>query len=249
MVLRVCRTLLRDEHAAEDAFQATFLVLARKARTIDTRELLSNWLYGVAGRTARKAKAIATRRRILDQQAAGNRSVAVVESPRDANQHDLDQVLHEEIDRLPRPYRAAVVACYLEGKTQAQAAQQLGLGESTIRGRLARARRLLGQRLTRRGLALSSGLVVLATSADAAAGPLSSATTQTTARAALLFVKRGKAMEGVVSLTAQSIANGVLSAMRIQLTQNGCGHCDGCWYPHCGSWLADPTGGRGTAPG
>jgi len=213
MVLRVCRTLLRDEHAAEDAFQATFLVLARKARTLDTRELLSNWLYGVASRTARKAKAIAARRRIHDQRAAYHRSHAVVESPRDASQYDLEQVLHEEIDRLPRPYRAAVVVCYLEGKTQAQAAQQLRLAESTIRGRLARARKLLGQRLTRRGLALSTGLVALATSEAAAAGPISSTTAQTTAHAALLFVKRGKAMNGVVSLTAHSIANGVLSTM------------------------------------
>ncbi len=214
MVLRVCRTLLRDEHAAEDAFQATFLVLARKARTIGTRELLSNWLYGVASRTARKAKAIATRRRIRDQQAAGNRSVAIVESPRNASLDDLKQVLHEEISRLPGSYRAAVVVCYLEGKSQAQAAQQLRLTESTIRGRLARARKLLGQRLTRRGLALSSGLVVLATSADAVAGPLFTTTVRTTARAALLFVKPGNAMSGGVSLTAQSIANGVLSTMR-----------------------------------
>jgi RNA polymerase sigma factor (sigma-70 family) len=213
MVMRVCRTLLRDEHAAEDAFQATFLVLARKAGTIDTRELLSNWLYGVASRTARKAKAIAARRRIRDQHAAYHRSLAVVESLRDPSQYDLEQVLHEEIDRLPRPYRAAVVVCYFEGKTQAQAAQQLRLAESTIRGRLARARKLLAQRLTRRGLALSTGLVALVTSADAAAGPLSSTTAQATARAALLFVKRGKAMNGVVSVTARSIANGVLSTM------------------------------------
>jgi RNA polymerase sigma factor (sigma-70 family) len=213
MVMRVCRTLLRDEHAAEDAFQATFLVLARKAPTIDTRELLSNWLYGVASRTARKAKAIAARRRIRDQQSARHRSLAVVESPRDASRCDLEQVLHEEIDRLPRPYRAAVVVCYLEGKTQAQAAQQLHLAESTIRGRLARARKLLGQRLTRRGMALSTGLVALATSADAAARPLSGPTAQTTAHAALLFVKRGKAMKSAVSVTAQFIANGVLSTM------------------------------------
>lgn len=213
MVLRVCRMLLRDEHAAEDAFQATFLVLARKAPTIDTRELLSNWLYGVASRTARKAKVIAARRRIRDQHAARHRSLAVVESPRDASRCDLEQVLHEEIDRLPRPYRAAVVVCYLEGKTQAQAAQQLHLAESTIRGRLARARKLLGQRLTRRGMALSTGLVALATSADAATGPLTGSTAQTTARAALLFVKQGKAMKSVVSVTAQSIANGVLSTM------------------------------------
>jgi RNA polymerase sigma factor (sigma-70 family) len=213
MVSKVCRTLLRDEHAAEDAFQATFLVLARKAGTIDTRELLSNWLYGVASRTARKAKAIAARQRIRDQHAAYHRSLTVVETPHDPSQYDLEQVLHEEIDRLPRPYRAAVVVCYFEGKTQAQAAQQLRLAESTIRGRLARARKLLGQRLTRRGLALSTGLAALVSSADVAARPLSRTTAQAMARAALLFVKRDQAMHGVVSVTAQSIANGVLSTM------------------------------------
>jgi RNA polymerase sigma factor (sigma-70 family) len=214
MVLKVCRALLRDEHTAEDAFQATFLVLARKARTIETRELLSNWLYGVARRTAKKARAIAAKRRCRDQRTAFHRSPGVVESPRDASQNDLAQVLHEEIDRLPGAYRAAVVVCYFEGKTQAQAAQQLRLAESTIRGRLARARKLLRQRLTRRGLALSTGLVALTSSTNAATWPLSGTIARITARAALHFVKRGKAMGGVVSLTAQSIANGVLLTMR-----------------------------------
>jgi RNA polymerase sigma factor (sigma-70 family) len=213
MVLRVCRGWLRDEHAAEDAFQATFLVLARKAGAIGSRELLSNWLYGVAVRTARKAKVIAARRRIRDQHAACQRSLAIFESPHDVSRSDLERVLHEEIDRLPGAYRTAVVACYFEGKTQAQAAQQLGLAESTIRGRLARARKRLGRRLTRRGLALSTGLVALATSGNAAAGPLPGTTVHATARAALLFVQRGKAMKGVVSVTPQAIANGVLSTM------------------------------------
>lgn len=213
MVLRVCRSVLRDAHAAEDAFQATFLVLARRARTLGSRELLCNWLYGVAARTARKARAIAARQRARDQVAASYRPAAVFEPPIDDSREDLELVLHEEINRLPRPYRSAVVVCYLKGVSQAQAASQLHLAESTIRGRLARARRMLGQRLTRRGVALSTGLLALGSTALASADRLPSATVQATARAALLFVKRGKAVPGVVSATAHSIANGVSSAM------------------------------------
>jgi len=220
MVLRVCRLVLHDAHAAEDAFQATFLVLARRARSLGSRELLCNWLYGVATRTARKARAIAARRRARDRAMACHRSVAIVEPSRDGSREDLEQVLHEEIDRLPRPYRSAVVVCYLEGMSQAQAAGQLHLAESTIRGRLARARKLLGQRLARRGVTLSAGLLALGTTTNASVLRLSSATAQATARAALLFVKRGKAMPGAVSVTAQSIADGVLSTMWFNLLKS-----------------------------
>ena len=202
MVLQVCRVVLRDEHAAEDAFQATFLVLARKARTLGSRERLGNWLYGVAHRTARKAKAMAARRRIRDQHVAYHRSLTMNGAAQIATQSEMERVLHEEIDRLPRSYRVAVVACYLEGLTQAAAAQQLRVAESTIRGRLARARKLLGQRLTRRGLVLSTGLLAIGTSATAGAGRVPHLTTQITARAALLYLKRGQAMKGVVSVTA-----------------------------------------------
>ena len=163
MVLRVCRTALRDAHAAEDAFQATFLVLARKARTLGERELLGNWLYGVATRTARKAKAAAARRIDRDREAAGRRSLAIDDRPPDEGRDELGRILHEEIGRLPGSYRAAVVVCYLEGMTQEQAARQLHLAESTVRGRLARARKLLGHRLTRRGVSLSTGLLAMDT--------------------------------------------------------------------------------------
>ncbi|MFI5458790.1 MAG: sigma-70 family RNA polymerase sigma factor [Isosphaerales bacterium] len=220
MVLRVCQLVLRDAHAAEDAFQATFLVLARRARSLGSRELLCNWLYGVAARTAHKARTVTARRRARDRAVAYHRSVAIDEPSRDGSREDLEQVLHEEIDRLPRPYRSAVVVCYLEGMSQAQAAGQLKLAESTIRGRLARARKLLGQRLTRRGVTLSAGLLALGTSTNASAVRLPNAIVQATARAALLFVKRGKAMPGAVSATAQSIADGVLSTMWFSLLKS-----------------------------
>jgi RNA polymerase sigma factor (sigma-70 family) len=217
MVLRVCRIVLRDAHAADDAFQATFLVLARKARTIGERALLSNWLYGVATRTARKAKVIAARQIDRDRAAARGRCVLIDDRPPDDDPDELCCILHEEIGRLPGSYRAAVVVCYLEGMTQEQAARRLRVAESTVRGRLARARKLLGHRLTRRGVSLATTLVALGRVGDvavvAAATRLPDATVQSLARSALLFGKSGKATSGAVSATAQGIANGVLSNM------------------------------------
>jgi RNA polymerase sigma-70 factor (ECF subfamily) len=215
MVFRVCRRVLCDVHAAEDAFQATFLVLARKARTLTSRELLGNWLFGVAARTARKAKTMTARRHFREREGAYHRSLAVAEPPRDGTQDDRDHVLHEEIGRLPQSYREAVVVCYLEGRSQSEAATQLGEAESTIRGRLARARKLLGRRLLRRGVAPSGGLMMLNATADALAEQLPRTTARATARAALVFVNRGRAIDGVVSATARQIANGVLFTMRL----------------------------------
>ena len=215
MVLRVCQTVLHDIHAAEDAFQATFLVLARKAWTLGDREHLSNWLYGVALRTARKARTAAARRRLRDGEAACQRSVAIADRPpgEGESRDERVRILHEEIGRLPGSYRSAIVVCYLEGMTQEQAARQLRLAESTVRGRLARARKLLGRRLTLRGVTLLTGLIAVGTAADAAAARLPEVTVETIARAARLFGKSGQATGGAVSATAQSIARGVLSTM------------------------------------
>jgi RNA polymerase sigma factor (sigma-70 family) len=213
MVFRVCRSVLRDTHAAEDAFQATFLVLARKARTLGSRELLGNWLYGVAFRTARKAKVLAIRRRAFELQAGMGKPAAIGQLHSDCGLDDLEQVLHQEIDRLPASYRAAVVVCYLKGMTQAQAAQELRLAESTIRGRLARARKLLGQRLVRRGIALSAGLAALDAPVEADFLNVISAQSRSIACAALQFGKLGQRALGAVSATAQGIAQGVLKTM------------------------------------
>jgi RNA polymerase sigma factor (sigma-70 family) len=217
MVLRVCRLILRDWHAAEDVFQATFLVLARKARTLGERELLGNWLYGVATRTARKARIAAARRLARDRAVAARRPIAVVERLADEGEDrdEMSRVLQEEIERLPGSYRAAIVVCYLQGMTQAQAAQQLRLAESTVRGRLARARKLLCHRLTRRGAAPSTGsfAVNLSTSADSAAVLLPEATVRSVARTALLFMRSGQATHGAVSSTALNLTHGVLSTM------------------------------------
>jgi hypothetical protein len=170
----------------------------------------------VAARTARKARLAATRRLVRDRAAAARRSLAILEPPLEEaeSRDELSRVLHEEIDRLPRSYRAAVVACYLEGMTQAQAARLLDLAESTVRGRLARARKLLGDRLTRRGVAPSTGWLALGRAVEAAAARLSEASVASLARTAVLFLRSGQATPGAVSATAWGLAQGVLSTMR-----------------------------------
>ena len=245
MVLRVCRTVLRDGHAAEDAFQATFLVLARKARTIGERELLGNWLYGVATRTSRKAKTAAARRIDRDREAACQRSIAIDDRTPDEGRDELGRILHEEIGRLPGSYRAAVVVCYLEGLTQEQAARQLRLAESTVRGRLARARKMLGHRLTRRGVALSTGLLALGTSADASLMRLTDSTVESVARSALLFGKSGQATGCTVSATACSIASGVLSTMWLPSLKTAAAVLVAFSLAAARRGRADPARGRG----
>ena len=147
MVLRVCRDVLGDPHAAQDAYQAAFLVLARKARSIGRPEFLGNWLYGVARRVAMRAKSEAARRRAHESRAAQAKDAGTFEQA----DRDLVGLLHEEIARLPEAYRAAVVLCYLEGMTYEAAARSLRVTEGTIRGRLARARERLRTRLCARG--------------------------------------------------------------------------------------------------
>src|SRR5215831_324958 len=123
MVLALCRRILRDPLDAEDAFQATFLVFVRKAASIARRELLGNWLYGVAFRTARAARAAGARRRAKERQVC--RPAEVTDADESARR-DLRPVLDAELDRLPEKYRAAVVLCDLEGKSRKESARQLG---------------------------------------------------------------------------------------------------------------------------
>jgi RNA polymerase sigma factor (sigma-70 family) len=155
MVLAVCRRLLADAHDAEDAFQTTFLVLARKAGQLGRRELLANWLYGVARRVAARVRTLAARRPPQGEQAI---DMVAAKSPVE-EAPDLQPVLHQEVNRLPAKYRGPIVLCYLEGKTNEEAAQDLHCPVGTVKGRLARAREMLRKRLTRRGLALSTALV------------------------------------------------------------------------------------------
>jgi RNA polymerase sigma factor (sigma-70 family) len=209
MVMGVCRRVLRDAHAADDAFQATFLVLVRKAASLRRPHLLGNWLYGVAYRVALQARAVAARQPALGRQVEEMPAAAVVD---EKVWDELRPVLDAEINQLPDKYRVPVVLCHLEGKTYAEAARALGWAEGTVSGRLARAREKLRKRLSHRGVSLSAAAVaaVLCQKGSAA---VPAALAQTTLRAALLAATGKAVTAGLVS--AQAIA---LSQTALKLT-------------------------------
>ncbi len=205
MVLGVCRRALRNRHDAEDAFQATFLVLARKAGSIRSRELLGSWLYGVAYRTAMKARAMSAKRRIKERE-AGQRPRP--EAAADGAPEELLAALDRELHRLPDKYRAPVVLCELEGKPRKEAARLLGLPEGTLSWRLARARQLLARRLARFGPAAPGGVLILALPRAVPPSLLAA-----TAKAGMVMVA-GKALAaGAVSARVMALAEGVVKAM------------------------------------
>jgi RNA polymerase sigma factor (sigma-70 family) len=171
MVLGVCRRVLRHPHDAEDACQATFLVLARRAAAVRRPGSVGCWLHGVALRVARRLAADAARRRAVEAPAPPDVPPAAVE----VTWREVQAVLDEELARLPERYRQPLVLCYLEGRTQAEAARLLGWGPGTFRGRLDRGRMRLRDRLTRRGLGLPA--VLLAGISIPPARPASAAAT------------------------------------------------------------------------
>jgi RNA polymerase sigma factor (sigma-70 family) len=208
MVWGVCRRVLGNYHDTEDAFQATFLVLVRKAAAIASRELLANWLFGVAHQTALKAKAMAARRAVRERQVAHMPEPAVEPAPPD----DLARVLDDELGRLPAKYRAVLVLCELDGRTRKEAARELDCPEGTVAGRLARARTMLARRLAQRGVVLSGGIVTALTAQGAASACVPAALVAATIKAAVL-VAAGQAAAATPSVAA--LTEGVLKTMLV----------------------------------
>ena len=215
MVWGVCHRILRDPNDAEDAFQATFLVLARKASSIAHREMVANWLYAVAYKTAVRARAMAARRRVRERQAAEMpEPVARVDERPD----DLLALLDQELSRLPATYRIPVVLCDLEGKTHKEAASQLGLPVGTLSSRLSRARAMLAKRLTRHGVSVSVGSLAVLMARDASA-TVPTMLISATAQAASSFAAGGAS--GVVVAPVLGLTNDVLKIMlasRLKIT-------------------------------
>src|SRR6516165_2159476 len=219
MVFAVCRRVLRDVHEAEDACQATFLVLARKAGSVRRPELLANWLYGVAYRAARKAQRQAARHGARAILGAAMRSTDSI--PDEVVWEDLRPVLDGELDRLPGKFRAPVVMCYLEGLTAEEASRKLGCPRGTILSRLSRARAKLRKRLLRRGLALSAGLLgFLLTEYVTATEPLAVKFIQATARAARMFARgRAATIKGIPG-NSTALAGAILRGMFLAKIKN-----------------------------
>jgi RNA polymerase sigma factor (sigma-70 family) len=212
MVLHVCRGVTHDAHDAEDAFQATFLVLARKARSVRKREALGGWLYRVAYHLALKARGQKVRRAAHEKhgldlhELPGSGPTSAAETA-----DELRPVLLEEVNRLPAKYRTPVILCYLEGKTHDEAARHLGWPKGTVSGRLARAREMLRTRLVRRGLSISAGALtaVLSPGDTSAMQPLLRRTMQT----AVGFTADGANRVGPVSGRVALLVEGMLRTM------------------------------------
>jgi RNA polymerase sigma factor (sigma-70 family) len=210
MVLGVCRSVMRDPNDAEDAFQATFILLAQKASSIHRRESVSGWLYRVAYRLAIRAQASAARRRVQEKRAAVMPSADPL---LDLNLRELRSVLHEELDRLPENYRTPLVLCYLEEKTQDEAARLLGWTKGTIIGRLQRGRELLRKRLHRRGLTLSAALFTAILALGSASAAVPEELTNATLRAALRVAAGQGTLAELVSAQTADLVQGANTIM------------------------------------
>jgi polysaccharide export outer membrane protein len=208
MVLGVCRRVLVDHHDAEDAFQATFLVLVRKASSIRPRSHVGPWLYGVACRTALQSRSAIARRRRAELDAGRIRpntiSACKIES-------DLRLLFDEELCQLPEKYRVPLVLCLLHGDSRKVAAQLLGWSEGTLSGRLARAKQMIGQRLRRRGVALGAGALMAALSEGAATAKVPVSLVIATVKCAVLFARPGSLT--IISAPVLALTKEVLKIM------------------------------------
>jgi RND family efflux transporter MFP subunit len=211
MVLRVCRTVLDNSSDIEDAFQATFLVLVRKARFLWVDDSLGPWLHQVALRTAAGARAAAARRKRHEQAAAVSTRDTHMEST-----DELGPLLHEEIERLPERFRVPVVLCDLEGSTHEQAARHLGWPVGTVKSRLTRARERLRDRLTRRGLAPGSCLIGLLRP-PGFEERVPAALLASTTSSALRFAASATILKGSAAILAQGVLRAMFKARWLKI--------------------------------
>jgi RNA polymerase sigma factor (sigma-70 family) len=212
MVSGVCRRILGNADDADDALQATFLVLATKANSLKARSTLGDWLHEVARRIALNARRYGTRRRQMERQIMpphrpGNH---------DPGNHDIAEmlpILDEELARLPEKYRSPIVLCDLEGQSRKSAARQLGWPEGSVAGRLARGRQLLARRLTKRGVALTASALAITLSSKAAAASVPTFTPQLAQAAADILTSGSLAGSKIVSAKVLALTHGALKTM------------------------------------
>ncbi|MFL5242110.1 MAG: sigma-70 family RNA polymerase sigma factor [Gemmataceae bacterium] len=210
MVLRVCNRVLQNRHAAEDAFQATFLVFLRKARSLKKRDLLANWLYGVAYRLALRARTDAFKRHVKEAGCAANPADDVLNQ---VTGRELCRVLDEELLRLPESLRVPFLLCYEEGQTREEAARQLGCSLTTLKRRLEQGRELMRSRLARRGLSLSGVLVAAGLSQNGAPAAVPVLLLVATTRLNHCLGAGGSGAGGEVSAKVIALAEGLLKTM------------------------------------
>jgi len=206
MVMGVCKRLLHHAEDAEDVFQATFLILARKAASVANRDAVGSWLYRVAFRTAQEARAMRMRRRAKEQHLAETMHPATAA----AEVQDWRPVLDQELNRLPEKYQAPLVLCDLEAGTRKEVARQLGIAEGTLSSRLAQARKLLAARLVRRGVTLGTGTLATALTEGALSARVPGSMVSKTAKAAALVAAGRWAM---ISASVAVLTKGALKAM------------------------------------
>ena len=240
MVFGVCRRVLSNTHEAEDAFQATFLVLARKAATIVRRETLASWLYGVALRTAKDARTRTLRRRAMEEHVS---TLRVVHAPGEDPVEDLRAILDEELARLPARLRAPVLLCELGALSRQEAAKQLRIPEGTLSSRLSRAKSLLRDRLTRRGIGLSTTLLTASLAREAQAAVVPYALAEITIRAATLAAA-GCSLTGLVAASVHSLTEEVCQAMLFAKLKGIVFRMAHCWGRDHRGHRSGPGAGR-----